>query len=143
MAVAAYVMFLALSNEPSSVAGRRYTFNGATLQSAQKQLAKNPECPACGVSSTVGESTDDPWAVELMCGNSAQVVPREDLRLDLAAIARRYGPAVDVSNWYLRFQLGMQEAFLWRNGRLVVTNTSDVGQVKQLFRELTGRGEAR
>jgi molybdopterin/thiamine biosynthesis adenylyltransferase len=142
MAVASYVIFLALSTEPAKLAGRRYMFNGSTLQNTQKQLSKNPSCPACsGNGLAVSESLSDSWPVEFICGNSAQVVPNEDLHLDLAAIAGSQGPAVHVSDWYLHFQLGVREVFLWQNGRLVVTNVDDASEVKRLFRELTGKGE--
>jgi len=143
MAVAARMVFLALSDESSGFAGHRYTFNGGTLRSATIRIPKNPSCPACSQQATrQPDHTEGNWTVDFVCGNATQVLPTTDLQLDLQAIARRYIPgASEVTKWYLRFAWKTsQEAFLWRNGRLLVTNTQNANDVVTLFRNLTERG---
>ena len=143
MVVASHMVFLALADDPVGFTGRRFTFNGNTLHNADMRMPRNPMCPACfGGKAPSTDTSAGKWTVEFICGNAIQVMPHGDLNLDLRSIARRHAPAgADVTNWYLRFPWrASQEVFLWRNGRLVVTNSQGANEVVVLYRHLIAGG---
>ena len=130
-------------NGPDAVRGTLWTADLWSGRARTIAVDRQPDCPACGrrefpfLSKPAGQSTT-------LCGrHSVQVRPAREVRLDLAAAARKLSGVGEVQQtpFLLRCRLAGEngvEMTLFADGRLIVRGTTDAERARSIYAKYVG-----
>jgi len=98
-------------------------------------------CPVCrqGIFEYLGEGRGSRTA--LMCGrNAVQISRGEDLKMDLAVLARKLAAAgvVTVNEYLLKFKTDQCEITVFEDGRAIIQGTRDINKARTLYAKYIG-----
>ena len=128
-----------LSGERPS--GKLTVFDAWTGQYNQFSIAKRPDCPCCVKKQFQFLQVPARTRVAALCGSdSVQITPPGDASLDLVRLAsalKRLGK-VDQRELWLLFDDGKHRLTIFRNGRVLVSGTSDEKTARALYSKYIG-----
>ena len=102
---------------------------------------KNPECPVCGKGEFRYYGKVRGMEAVSLCGrNQVQVIPEHAAEVDFEAFRERLAPlgTVKTNSFTLDFDHGDFGIKLFKNGRAIITNISDVSRAKSIYTEYIG-----
>lgn len=100
-----------------------------------------PDCKTCGKREFEFLDASSQEFSAVLCGRDAvQIAPPNGADIDLAALAKKLAPLVEVKqNEYLvRFTSGESEITVFRDGRAIVKGTDDVSAARSLYARYVG-----
>lgn len=104
-----------------------------------EEVSKREDCRCCGKKEFPYIQARRDRTAQL-CGREAiQVLPGEDLDIDLEKIVERYEDAEQVGEFMVKISLDEYEMSLFKDGRLIVIGTNDKNKALSLYSEYLGR----
>lgn len=105
------------------------------------RVKKNPRCPTCGAGDYEFLSAKTRKLVVSMCGrNAVQIVPARPGKTDLKDLGKKLSKLgkVRVESEVLRFVAKDADLTVFRDGRTIVSGTTDMTKAKTLFSKYVG-----
>ncbi len=128
-------------------AGKLYVVNGTDVSIETLDIVRRKDCPICVKHqyNYIMKPRERKWHVRVVCGtNAVEIVPPEDISLDLSQIAKVHKDKVEAQNPYLvKLKESSLKIVLLRNGKAIVDGTTDTSTAFKVYREVLSRAGIR
>lgn len=103
------------------------------------EVSKTKACPACDEREFPFLEVEKDMTIDL-CGRDAiQVVPPKEVQINFDKISQRYEQAKRMGEYLMKIDTGQYQLSLFKDGRLIVSGTSDPNKAISLYAEYVGR----
>lgn len=103
------------------------------------EVSRTKTCPACGAREFPFLEAEKDMTMDL-CGRDAiQVVPPEEVQINFEKISQRYDQAKRMGEYMMKIDTGQYQLSLFKDGRLIVSGTTDSNKALSLYAEYVGR----
>ncbi len=123
-------------------AGKLYIVDGVNMSIETIDVARRKDCPIC-VKHEYNYITKLPerkWRIRVICGtNAVEIIPPENMELDLNQLAKTHTDKVVAQNPYLvKIVEDKLKIVILRNGKAIVDGTTNTSKAFEAYKKILG-----
>lgn len=105
------------------------------------EIKKYEKCQCCGKKDFTFLNAERNEIITALCGKGVQIIPAEDMKLELDKVALNLGKTVRNvmgSDFLLKFETEEKQITLFKDGRAIIKGTGDTGAAKSFYTRVLG-----